>query len=601
LEEDAATLPSTLSASQAPSPGPVAVDPRYDIGPVIGRGGMGEIRIARDTRIDREVAIKLMRGSAPDDESVSRFFREARVQGALEHPAMVPVHDLGLDAGGNPYFVMKKLAGTTLASVLDAPADDHQAPRAGAGHPLRERFPRRTLLARLVDVAQAIVFAHSRGVIHRDIKPANIMLGDFGEAYVLDWGLARIVSDRDSFRAVLPLSGDDTTHTAVGAMLGTPGYMSPEQARGEAIDGATDVFALGTILYEILAGQAALPRGLSAIDATLNAREHRPSARRADGSIPPELDDLCATATAQDRRKRPSARAFVQALEAYLDGDRDEQRRRTLAEEHAARAEADFLMPDGRVSAMREAAAAIAMDPTNTRAGALLGRLLLESPDTPPPEAIAAADRERVQTRRKLSWAGGVGFVACGFTSPVIMLLDIRHLWPLVALMLALFAQGTAMLGLSRRDTALGSRWFLLLVFLNVVIVALFGVVFGPLLIAPIILTGSVAGWLLVPTTYPAMLVVAMHLFSILPLVVLELVHVIPSTFHVAGGGLVLTPWAVELTPVTTAVVMTLAIVGQQLYLALIVLQGRYAAEAAQNKIHTHHWHLEQVFKKSRD
>ena len=569
----------------------MAVDPRYDVGPVIGRGGMGEIRIARDTRIDREVAIKLMRGGNTDDESVSRFFREARVQGALEHPAMVPVHDLGLDAAGNPYFVMKKLAGTTLASVLDAAPDDA----------VRSRFPRRTLLARLVDVTQAIVFAHSRGVIHRDLKPANLMFGEFGEAYVLDWGLARIVGDRESFRAVLPLSGDDTTHTALGALLGTPGYMSPEQARGEPIDAATDVFALGAILYEILAGQAALPRGLSAIDATLSTREHRPSARRTDNSIPPELDDLCAAATAQDRRKRPSARAFVQALEAYLDGDRDEQRRKTLGEEHAARAEADFLMPGGRISAMREAAAAIAMDPTNARAGALLGRLLLEAPDAPPPEAIAAADRERVQTRRKLAWAGGVGFIACGFMSPIMLFLEIRHLWPLLVLTLALFGQGFAMLAVSRRDTTLDTAWFLLLVILNVVIVGLFGLVFGPLLIAPIILTGSIAGWLLVPTTYPATLVVGIHVFSILPLVVLELLDVIPSTFHVAGGGLVLTPWAVQLTPVTTAIVMALVIVGQQLYLTLIVLHGRYAADEAQNKIHTHHWHLEQVFRKSRD
>ncbi len=553
------------------------------MGPVIGRGGMGEIRIARDTRIDREVAVKLMHTAHLDEDSISRFFREARVQGALEHPAMVPVHDLGRDTQGNPYFVMKKVTGTTLQSVLEEAAP---------------RFPRRTLLARLVDVTHAIVFAHSRGVIHRDLKPANIMLGDFGEAYVLDWGLARIVGDRESFRAVLPLSGDNPTHTAVGALLGTPGYMSPEQARGEEVDGATDVFALGQILYEILAGEAALPRGLAAIDATLATREHRPSKRNA--AVPPELDDLCAAATAQDRKQRPTARAFVQALEAYLDGDRDEQRRRTLAEEHAARAEAATMEADGRIDAIREAGRALAMDPTNARAGVLLGKLLLESPGTPPPEAIASADRERVETRQKLAKAGGIGFIGTGFLAPIIFFLPIHHLWPLVILMLVIFAQGFAMLTVGRSPIPLTSRWFLLLVALNAAIIGLFGLVFGPLMIAPIILTGSVAGWLLVPTKYPPWIVLVIHALGFVPVLVLELVGVLPSTFHVAGGALVLTPWAVELTPVSTVIVLALVIAGQQAYLTLLLLNWRRASELAQDKIHTHRWHLEQVIPKAR-
>ena len=584
VDDENATLPSAFVPGGPPG-ARIAVDPRYDVGPVIGRGGMGEIRIARDTRIGREVAIKLMRGSVVDDESVARFFREARVQGALEHPALCPVHDLGLDAEGNPYFVMKKLSGITLASVLDATASD----------PVRARFPRRLLLQRLVDVAQAVVFAHSRGVIHRDLKPANLMLGEFGEAYVLDWGLARIIGDRDSFREVLPLSGDVTTHTAVGALLGTPGYMSPEQARGEDVDQATDVFALGTILYEVLAGASAMPRGLSAIDVTLSTLEHRPSARSAD--IPPELDDLCAHATAQDRRQRPNARTFVDRLEKFLDGDRDEERRRVLGEQHAVAAEAAYHRGDeGRTGALQQAGRALALDPTNARAGALLTRLLLEPPKELPPQALVAADRERVEYRNKLSSAGGIGFIGVAFVAPTMCFLEIRHLWPIIALVIALVTQGLMMLGTVRLNAPLSSRIFLLLVTLNVAIIALFGLIFGPLMLAPLVLTGSIAGWLLVPTTYRASTVVALHVLALVPLLVLEQVGVLPSSFHVEAGSLVLTPWAVAMTPVMTGIVMTMSIVGQQAYLIALVVTSRRAATTAQNRIHAMKWHLEQVF-----
>ncbi|MDQ3368750.1 MAG: serine/threonine protein kinase, partial [Myxococcota bacterium] len=266
MHEDDVTLPDTggtLSPSAgAPRTSEADLAERYDLGPVLGRGGMGEVRLARDARIDREVAIKLMRGGHSDRDTVARFLREARVQGALEHPAIVPVHDLGINREGHPYFVMKRLAGITLADVITARA---------AGEPdAATRWPRRLLLTRLTDVCLAIEFAHTRGVVHRDLKPANIMLGDFGEAYVLDWGLARIVADAAPISSVRPLSGEhEPGQTAVGALLGTPGYLAPEQARGEDVDTRADVFSLGCILYELLTGAPALPRGLAALQVTL--------------------------------------------------------------------------------------------------------------------------------------------------------------------------------------------------------------------------------------------------------------------------------------------------------------------------------------------
>ena len=240
------------------------------------------------------------------------------MQGRLEHPAIVPVHDMGVDADGQPYFVMKRLAGVTLQDVLDK------------GDP---RWPKRLLLARLVDVCLAVEFANTHGVIHRDLKPANVMLGDFGEVYVLDWGLARIADEATGDGIVLAdlrASADTGGQTVAGALLGTPGYMAPEQMRGEVIDARVDVFALGLILYEIVAGEPAIPRGADAFDATLSATCFRASARTAD--VAPELDDACASATTADPATRmTSARTLADRIQAYLDGDRDVARRRELA------------------------------------------------------------------------------------------------------------------------------------------------------------------------------------------------------------------------------------------------------------------------------
>src|SRR4051812_31830488 len=200
---------------------------RYRLGSRIGKGGMGEILAATDAQIGREVAVKRMKAQHPSDRAMSRFFREACIQGRLDHPAIVPVHELGVDEQGRPFFAMKKLAGTTLAQRI------------------KEGQPRQRLLRAFADVCLAIEFAHQHGVIHRDIKPQNIVLGDFGEVYVLDWGVAKLAAEGDVDPA---LAGDDSNEqvTVEGTVIGTPGYMAPEQARASKdIDGRADVYALG--------------------------------------------------------------------------------------------------------------------------------------------------------------------------------------------------------------------------------------------------------------------------------------------------------------------------------------------------------------------
>nr|MBA2542879.1 serine/threonine protein kinase [Deltaproteobacteria bacterium] len=330
--------------------------------------GMGEVLVARDDQIGREVAIKRMKQREPSARAVARFLREAKIQARLEHPAIVPVHEIGIDEAGLPFFAMKKLTGTTLESIIeDAPESEYGQQR---------------LLGAFVDVCLAIEFAHTRGVIHRDIKPANIMLGDFGEVYVLDWGVAKVGAESDIEEVDATSSGDPIA-TAVGTQIGTRGYMSPEQLVGAAdLDFRTDIYALGCVLFEILTrtplqqtkDQSSLPYA-------------RASARAPERDIPPELDALCLAATAVDRDRRPSARALGDQIQAFLDGDRDIAQRRALANDHLARARAAFTPAAGEQdygAAMREAGRALVLDPTSREAGELIAKMMIQPPQVTP-------------------------------------------------------------------------------------------------------------------------------------------------------------------------------------------------------------------------
>ncbi len=318
------------------------ISERYDLGDRIGKGGMGEILLARDKSMGRDVAIKRMLHANPSERALGRFLREARIQARLDHPAIVPVHELGIDAEGRPYFVMKRLTGSTLRVCLGR--------------------PRSALLRAFVDVCFAVEYAHARGVVHRDLKPENIVLGDFGEVYVLDWGVAKIVGGED-------LGSDETTTedglaTRAGTVIGTPEYMAPEQARGEVdVDARVDVYALGKILAEILEG---------------------------DPDVPIELVALSEAALVEDRsERRVTARDLATRVQAFLDGDRDIAHRRELAAAHVEQAKtalAHSEVPEARGVAMREAGMALALDPMSHDAAAVITTLLLEPPAVVPAE-----------------------------------------------------------------------------------------------------------------------------------------------------------------------------------------------------------------------
>jgi serine/threonine protein kinase len=228
---------------------------RYKVLTTVARGGMGVILQARDLRIRRNVAMKVMKtGAQFSKESVLRFIDEAQLTGQLEHPNIVPVYELGIDEHGEAFYAMKFVKGITLDEVLRGLRD---------GSPLMlSKYPLGALITVFQKICDAVAYAHSRGVIHRDLKPENVMIGDYGEVLVMDWGLAKQISQTENsepaqWPAVLSPSTSDELRgfeTLHGVVVGTPPYISPEQARGELdqIDQRSDVFVLGAILYAIL-------------------------------------------------------------------------------------------------------------------------------------------------------------------------------------------------------------------------------------------------------------------------------------------------------------------------------------------------------------
>jgi eukaryotic-like serine/threonine-protein kinase len=234
---------------------------RYSVVRHLARGGMGSVWLADDTVLNRRVALKVLDLVAPADDLGARLLREARILAGLEHPGIVPVHDAGTLADGRAFYSMKYVEGQTLARHI-------------AGKSLSERL---RLLER---IAEPLDFAHARGFIHRDLKPENVMIGAFGEVLVMDWGLAKAgatgrKSAEDEIFMVVPSTQDSSRVTGQGGVLGTPGYMSPEQARGSTneVDHRTDIFSLGAILAFMLTGMASgeVPAATSAVPRPLRA------------------------------------------------------------------------------------------------------------------------------------------------------------------------------------------------------------------------------------------------------------------------------------------------------------------------------------------
>jgi serine/threonine protein kinase len=311
---------------------------RIEVRGEVGRGAMGQVLLGFDTRLRREMALKvthLPRGELPR-QLLARFVEEAQINAQLEHPNIAPVHDLGLDPQGRAYFSMKLVRGRSLEDILTARLNGDEATLA--------EFGLRRLLDVFLQVCLAMEYAHARGVIHRDLKPGNVMIGDFGEVAVMDWGVAKLkelsagVSTRAEALVSEPDLGELAPHSAPGpvtsvraetkawqthdgAVLGTPHYMSPEQAKGLPVDERSDLYSLGAMLYEILCGKVPFDHEDPAVVVRRVILENPrpPSAHVAN--VPPALETLAMRLLAKEPEQRTLPLRAVRAhLQDYIDG-----------------------------------------------------------------------------------------------------------------------------------------------------------------------------------------------------------------------------------------------------------------------------------------
>ena len=349
----------------------------YHLAEPLGKGGMGEVYRASDPALGRDLAVKVMKSDyCGNDEAERRFLREARVTGSLQHPGIVPVHNLGRLADGRIHYTMRLVRGQTFADIL----------KSQAGKPERSPY----LLSIFEKICQAVAYAHSKRVIHRDLKPSNVMVGRFGEVQVMDWGLAKLLTAEEDAASTRQPSDEAGTKihtesvdtpldvTRPGSGMGTPAYMPREQALGEwdTVDERADVFALGSILCEILTGtpaytgkdRYALERRAKHADLTETlGRLERCGADAA-------LTTLCRACLEPEREGRPRNAGILAERVAAYQAEVQERLRRAELERVAAETRA------------REEEARTAVEQERTR------------------EALARVAAERRAKRRRWPW-----------------------------------------------------------------------------------------------------------------------------------------------------------------------------------------------------
>ncbi|MBN2799106.1 MAG: serine/threonine protein kinase [Deltaproteobacteria bacterium] len=318
---------STVLPVVHPSQGGLALVPtlaeRFAQLRTLGAGGLGEVTLARDNDIGRMVAIKRILPGRASRQAIARFVQEIRTVGRLEHPNIIPIHDVGQDEDGSLFFVMKYVEGLTLEALIAGLRDGDRT--------LHRAWPFERRVQVFAELLSAVAFAHAKGVIHRDLKPANVMIGGYGEVLLLDWGIARsgelLAVEGDGLPGAAPGADRGGRSTRQGALLGTPLYMSPEQARGEDVDERSDVYALSVILYELLTLHHYLEGRESLEDILEGVQHHHPTLATLVRSplqeaVPMDLSWYLRQGLHKDPSLRyPTVQAMIDRLDRRAQGD----------------------------------------------------------------------------------------------------------------------------------------------------------------------------------------------------------------------------------------------------------------------------------------
>jgi serine/threonine protein kinase len=602
-----ASTPMAVSGSVPEITSDESFDARYEIVEKIGEGGMGEVHLCADRRIGRDVAIKVIRTTRASRPDVRRrFLREARVQGQLEHPSIVPVYDLAHDPTGRVYFTMRRVRGATLETVLD---------RLRAGDlDAQAQYTRHKLLSAFGSVCLAVHFAHTRGVLHRDLKPANIMLGDFGEVYILDWGLAKVGLDEDRAppdEGEKPVSGDataetDPVRTAHGAILGTPGFMAPEQVHGDVdlLDARTDVYALGAILFEIVTLEPLHGFGdaKKLTKSTLAGVDARPSARAPHLDTAPELDEICRRASAHDPADRfAHARILYERVEAFLSGDRDVALRRSLARGHASLArdaakralDANDGAAEARRDAMREIGRVLALDPENAEATRTLLELFTAMPRELPRAAAAELEAARRASQRASAWTSSLAYASWLFYMPLVLWMGVRDVgWGFACDVLWVGAGAASYWASRGRSIRLATDVALVL---SMLATACAAGLFGPFTLLPTI--AVVNTMLFVMTAEPSRrwASVLLGCLAVIAPFVLEQIGLLPPSMRFDSTGMTLLPRVNDLAPGKTVVFLLLANVAVIVTATVFVARFRDLLLESERRLHFQAWQLRQL------
>jgi tRNA A-37 threonylcarbamoyl transferase component Bud32 len=576
---------------------------RYETGKRLGEGSMGEVVVVRDQRVLRAVAMKRLHPEhhvmRPDLRD--RFLREARIQGQLEHPSVVPVYDIGTDHEGREYFTMKRVRGRTLEEVIKGLRE---------GDPeFASKYSRRKLLTAMSRICLAVAFAHERGVVHRDLKPANIMLGDYGEMHLLDWGIAKIVGvDDPTFEERVDVTHDRVQRTEAGFVVGTPGYMAPEQARGETrtYGGRSDIYSLGAILFEAMTLERLhdYPAVENILLSTVTGIEGRPSQRTPHLNLPLELDDIIMRATGLNPEHRyASAREMNDAIEKLLDGDRDSTRRAEIAAEHTANAKAALALArrggsgaDGQHRhAVGELLQALALEPNHAEARATMVQLLLEPVERLPKEAFTELQEVNRLDRARASRANGWSYLAWMATFPLILAMGVREpwkLWSLGAAVVALIAYTWWMATTGRTQP----KYMIGAVLFTFLVIGGMSMFFGPLFFVPGIAISAATSYLVAIRANRRARAIIMFgsLAAVLVPTILQLTGMVDPRYAFDAHGMTVLPGLIDLPERATWAFLLFSNCLTVVVANLLVGRAVSALLRAERRLFTQAWRLRQ-------